>query len=270
MNELRARIVKLPLYKKVCLAILALYLVIAIFAPAIMPYAASDFSHRRLAPPGRAHLLGTNELGHDIFSLLINGFRITISLALVAGFATTTLGTALAFISVYFGGLIDDTLHFIANLFLMVPELVVIMFVAVFAAPTLSNTVIAIVLFSWVRVYKIVRAKLLDCLKKDRVIYTLSLKGNFLDVARVLAPDVLPIWGSFFVIQCNRAVMYETTLSFFGIGDPLAKPWGKLIKSAMDYSNLYYDNVFLWYLLPPVLVVLGFVICLALLVTQEE
>lgn len=269
MSNLLVNIARQPTYKKVCLFILAIYMAIAILAPVLMPYSAQDFSHERLLKPSATHWLGTNELGHDIFSLLINGFRLTIFMALITGFLSTTLGAGLAFISVYFGGLVDDALHFIANLFLMVPELIVIMFVAVFAAPTMTNTVLAIVFFSWTRVYKMMRAKLLDSMHKNRVIYTLSLKGNFLDVARALAGDVLPIWGSFLVLQCNRAVTYETTLAFFGIGDPLGKTWGKLIKAAMDYVDLYYDKVFLWYLLPPVLVVLGFVISLALLVSGE-
>ena len=64
--------------------------------------------------------------------------------------------------------------------------------------------------------------------------------------------------------------MYETTLSFFGVGDPLAKTWGKLINAAMNYEDLYYDNVFIWYLLPAIAVVVIFVIALALLVTEED
>lgn len=80
----------------------------------------------------------------------------------------------------------------------------------------------------------------------------------------------MPPVSVFFVLQCNRAVMYETTLSFFGIGDPLAKTWGKLIRAAMDYEELYYDHTFLWYLLPPILVVIVFVVSLALLVTEED
>lgn len=208
MDNVLGKLAKLPTGKKMILVVLASYLTIALFAPAIMPYAANDFRNERLDTPSSTHLLGTDELGHDIFSMLINGFRMTLFMALIAGFVSTTLGTMLAFISAYFAGLVDDILHLIANLFLMV---VVIMFVAVFAAPTLANTILAIVFFSWTRVYKIVRAKLLDCMKRNRVVYTLSLKGSFLDVARVLAPDVLPLWGSFFVLQCNRAVMYETT-----------------------------------------------------------
>ena len=97
----------------------------------------------------------------------------------------------------------------------------------------------------------------------------MMMKGNVLDVIRKLLPDILPVIQSFFILQCNKAVMYETTLSFFGIGDPLAKTWGKLIRAAMDYEDLYYDNTFLWYLLPPILVVIVFTVSLALLVTEE-
>ena len=96
------------------------------------------------------------------------------------------------------------------------------------------------------------------------------MKGNVFDVIRKLLPDISPVVQSFFVLQCNRAVMYETTLSFFGVGDPLSKTWGKLIRAAMDYENLYYDNTFLWYLIPPVLAVVVFVVSVALLVTGEE
>ncbi len=269
MSDLWAKIGKLPPYKRLCLLVLAAYLAIALLAPAVMPYSARDFSHPPLVPPSSKHLLGTDELGHDIFSLLLNGFRFTVFTALIAGFLSATLGTALAFISAYCGGAIDTALHFFASLFLMVPELIVIMFIAVFARPNLKNTILAIVFFSWVRVYQIMRAKLQDCLGNNRVVYILSLKGNILDVARALFLDILPIWSSFFVLQCNKAVMYETTLAYFGIGDPLAKTWGKLIKAAMDYPNLYYDAVFLWYLVPPLVAVLGLVVSLALLVSGE-
>lgn len=256
--------------KRVCMAILCAYLLIAVLAPAIMPYAVTDFSHPSLLAPCRAHLLGTDELGHDIFSLLIHGFRLTVLLALLSGLLSTLLGALLAFLACCLGRLADEVLVSLANLFLIVPEMVVIMFVAVFAAPTMKNTVLAIVFFSWARVFKIIRGKLMDCMGRSKVQYTLLLKGNALDVARKLLPDTLPSLVSFFVLQCNKAVMYETTLSFFGVGDPLAKTWGKLIRAAMDYENLYYDSTFLWYLIPPIAVVLVFVISLALLVTEED
>ncbi|MCI7795665.1 MAG: ABC transporter permease [Lachnospiraceae bacterium] len=260
---------RLSLRKKICLMILGLYLLTAFLAPWIMPYKVTDFSHPSLEPPCAEYLLGTDEMGHDIFSMLINGFRLTVALSLISGFLSTFLGTFLAFLAGYLGKLADEILTMAASLFLIVPELVVIMFVAVFARPTMLNTVLVIVLFSWPRVFKITRSKLSDCMNSSKVRYTMMMKGNVLDVIRKLLPDILPVIQSFFILQCNKAVMYETTLSFFGIGDPLAKTWGKLIRAAMDYEDLYYDNTFLWYLLPPILVVIVFTVSLALLVTEE-
>ena len=261
---------QLSVRKRICLGILGFYILVAMLAPVIMPYEVTDFSHPSLEAPSAQYLLGTDEMGHDIFSLLVNGFRVSVVLALVSGALSTLLGTLLAFLACYLGRWADEGLTGIANLFLIVPELVVIMFVAVFAAPTTANTIAVIVLFSWPRVFKITRGKLRDCMGKSKVQYTLMMKGNVFDVIRKLLPDISPVVQSFFVLRCNRAVMYETTLSFFGVGDPLSKTWGKLIRAAMDYENLYYDNTFLWYLIPPVLAVVVFVVSVALLVTGEE
>lgn len=260
----------LSLRKKVCLFILAIYILVAIFAPALMHYEIDDFSHPSLEAPNSTYWLGTDEMGHDLYSLLIHGFRLTVALALISGFLSTLLGTLLAFCASYLGKAVDEVLTVIANLFIIVPETVVIMFVAVFAEPTLLNTVLTIVCFSWPRVYKIIRGKLEDAMQSSKVQYTVMMRGNVIDVVRKLFPDVFPAIISFFVLQCNKGVMYETTLSFFGVGDPLAKTWGKLINSAMAYEDLYYDNVFTWYLIPPIVVVVVFVISLALLVTEEK
>ena len=266
LNKLQA----LTIRKKVCLTILLIYVLIAIFAPALMPFEVTDFSHPSLATPDKTYLLGTDEMGHDIFSMLIHGFRLTVALALISGFMSTLLGTLLAFCASYLGKAVDEVLTIIANVFIIVPETVVIMFVAVFAEPTMLNTVLVIVCFSWPRVYKIIRGKLEDCMQSSKVQYTIMMRGNVIDVIRKLFPDVFPAIVSFFVLQCNKGVMYETTLSFFGVGDPLAKTWGKLINAAMNYEDLYYDNVFIWYLLPAIAVVVIFVIALALLVTEED
>lgn len=260
----------LSLRKKICLSVLALYVLIAIFAPWIMPYEVTDFSHPSLSPPNSTYWLGTDEMGHDMFSMLIHGFRLTVALALISGFCSTLLGTILAFCACYLGKVVDEIITIIANVFIIVPEMVVIMFVAVFAAPTLLNTVLVIVFFSWPRVFKIVRGKLEDSMHSSKVQYTVMMRGNVFDVVRKLLPDILPAITSFFILQCNKGVMYETTLSFFGVGDPIAKTWGKLINAAMNYEDLYYDNVFTWYLIPPILVVVVFVISLALLVTEED
>lgn len=261
---------KLSLTKKISMIILVLYLLIAVFGNFIMPYSIDNISFDALLRPSATHLLGTDEMGHDIFSLLINGFRISIFVALISGFFSTAIGVFLATVSVYYRGWVDEVLVYISNLFIIVPEIIIIMFVAVFAKPTMSSTIIAIIFFSWSKVYKIVRAKLLAYMDKSKVRYTLLIKGSIIDVYSKLRYDLYPIIITNFILQCNKAIMYETTLSYFGVGDPLSKTWGKLIKSAMNYENLFYDDVIYWYLLPPVFCVFVFILALSLLATRED
>lgn len=263
-------IINLNTTKKVCLLILGIFLLIAIFSNFIRPYSYDDISHPSLEKPSREHLLGTSEIGHDIFSLLIYGFRITIFTAMVSGFFSTFIGISLAYISAYYGGMVKTLVSETANLFLIIPELVMIMFFSSLARPKLIYTILAIIFFSWPRVYKISLFKILDYMGKHKVKYTLLIKGNWLDVLRKLLPDLLPLMSTLFILQCNRAVMYEASLSFFGIGDPLKKTWGKLIRAALNYENLYYDSTFLWYLLPPVICLIIFVVALALLASEND
>lgn len=256
--------------KKISIMISIVFLLIAVFSNLLMPYSHEDISHPRLLEPSISYLLGTDEIGHDIFSLLIYGFRITIFTAIISGLFTTLIGTCLAYISAYYGGAIKIIISEIANLFVIIPEIVMIMFFSSLARPKLIYTIMAIVFFSWPKVYKIALFKIMNYMEMSKVKYTLLIKGNWFDVLRKLLPDILPVMSTFFVLQCNKAVMYEASLSFFGIGDPLKKTWGKLIRAALDYDELYYDSTFLWYLLPPVLCLIVFVIALTLLVSEND
>ena len=76
----------LSIRKKVCLTVILMYILVAIFAPALMNYEITDFSHPSLEAPNSTYWLGTDEMGHDLFSLLIHGFRLTVGLALISGF----------------------------------------------------------------------------------------------------------------------------------------------------------------------------------------
>jgi len=260
---------KLSLSKKICLGILFVYVALAIFGPALAPFDADDFSSPSLLGPSAAHLLGTDEMGHDIFSMLLGGFRLTLSIAFLAGAGSTILGTLLAFFSWYYER-VGAAVQHAATILLIVPEIIMILFVAAFASPSQLNTILAIIFFSWPRVFKIMRSKILNYTKKGKIRYTLLMGGSMTDVIRKLWGDVYPVFGTLLVLQCNRAVTYETTLSFFGIGNPLLKTWGRLLRSAMNYENFFYDNTYLWYFLPVMLCVILFVASLAVLTFDED
>lgn len=255
--------------RKISLIILLIYISIAALSSFIMPYETEDFSHEIMLSPSREHILGTDEMGHDLFSLLINGFRTSIFISLISGVLSTSIGVVLAFISCYYKGKIDSLMLHIASLMLIVPEIIIIMFFAIFSKPSTLNTVMAIAFFSWSKAYKIIRSKLMGNMEKNKVKYTLLIKGNMVDLLKKLYHDMYPVIITNLILQCNKAITYETTMSYFGIGNPFSKTWGKLIKSAMAYENLFYDDVFLWYLLPPIACVFIYVLSLSLLTIEE-
>ena len=207
---------RLSAVQRICAGICIFYFLAAAFGPIFSPFPPDDFSSPALLPPGRVHLLGTDEMGHDIFSMVL------------------------------------------------------ILFVAAFAAPTCTNTILSMIFFSWPRVFRIARSRLSACFSSNKVAYTMLIGGNMWDVIRKLWHDGYPVIGTLFMMQASRAVTYETTLAFFGLGDPLLKTWGRLIRSALNYENFFYDNTWCWYLLPAMICVVVYVAVLSVLVFDEE
>lgn len=265
-----ACLIRLSFGKKAGLFLLLFYIATALFAPRLAPYKYNDFSHPPLTPPSKQHLLGTDELGRDLISILIYSFRPSLYIAGVSALLATALGQLLAFLSLFSLPVFGMGINFAANLLLLIPEALGIIVLAVYAPPRIFTTVLAIVFFTWPRIYRVMRVKLQACSRQPKLLYTLGLKGNSLDCCRVLWPDIWPLSSSFFLLQLSKAVGYEATLSFFGLGAPLVKTWGKLVKAALDYNNLLYDRVFLFYLLPPIGVIGGFIVGVALLLEGRD
>ena len=255
--------------QRICAGICIFYFLAAVFGPIFSPFPPDDFSSPALLPPGRVHLLGTDEMGHDIFSMVLSGFRYTLLFSLTAALGSVSLGTVLAFASLYFPRAGRGINH-LATVFLIIPDILLILFVAAFAAPTCTNTILSMIVFSWPRVFRIARARLSACFSSNKVVYTMLIGGNMWDVIRKLWHDGYPVIGTLFMMQASRAVTYETTLAFFGLGDPLLKTWGRLIRSALNYENFFYDNTWCWYLLPAMICVVVYVAVLSVLVFDEE
>lgn len=251
--------------KKKAIIVLMLFIIMAIFSDKIAPYSTDDFSFEVLLKPSYEHILGTDEMGHDLFSLVMNGFRVTISIALISAIFSTLIGSLLALISTVMGGIVDKILVRICDVFIMIPEIIIILFFAAFAKPSLLNTLYAIIFFSWGKVFRILRAKILAVKEKSKVKYTLLMKGNVIDISKKLWYDIRGTVVTMFILQCSKAAVYETTLSYFGIGDPIVKTWGKVIKSAMNFEGIFYDGVYMWYLIPPILCLIVFIVSLAFL-----
>lgn len=255
--------------KKFAVCILIIMTFIGIFCPLIVPYDVNDFSFTPLTTPNSKHFLGTDEMGHDIFSMLLFGFRITLFIALTSSVLSTFIGTLLGVVAAYYKGFVERVIMRLTELFIIIPEIVIILFFAAFSKPKVENTVLAIAFFSWSKVCRIVKSKAEVAIEKDIIKYTILLKGGIRDIIRKMWVDIYPAVSSMFILQCSKAAVYESTLSYFGIGDPLLKTWGRLIKSALNCENVFQDGVYLWYLMPPVICLCIFVITIAFLTFED-
>ncbi len=261
---------RLTLAQKAALMVVAAMSLTAIFYPVITPLDPSNFSFDPLERPGRTHLLGTNSMGQDNLAGLLAGFRLSLGISLATALTTTAVGLLLAVVSSYYGGWVDQLILRLTELFLIVPETIVIMIFATFAGPRVLDIILVMSLFSWSRVTRVLRAKALIAVHRESVQYTLMLKGNVLDIGRKLWRELYPAVTTVFVQQCSRAAVYEATVAFLGVGDPTLKSWGRTIKAALDYEGIFRDGVYQWWLLPPMICLIGFILALGMLTFERE
>lgn len=251
--------------RKAAIVVIVLIVFIGILYPYLTPYAPEDFSFDSLLAPSAEHFLGTNDIGQDIFSILLAGFRSSVFIAVISALISTSIGTIAAVSGAYFKGVIDKCVVKLIEFFIIIPEIIVVMFFAVFAGPGLMNIILAISLFSWSRAAKIIHSKACLAINKESVQYTLMMKGNLFHVIGKLWYYIFPSVITMFVLQCSKAILYEANLAFLGIGDPTIKSWGSLIKQAMDYEGILLDKTYLWWLLPPIFCIVLFVFSLSIL-----
>lgn len=229
-----------------------------------------SYNYEPLLPPSGEHWLGTDDMGRDLLCLLLSGVQVTVGIALAAAALSVFTGILLGVLSAYYGNWVDVLILEVTGLFIIVPEIVLLTCVAAFAKPHVVNTVLAIAFLSWSKVARIIRPKAITALSKEKIQYTRLLKGGLTDIISKLRYELQPVAATLFVLQCSRAAVFEATLSFLGIGDPLVRSLGGTIRAALNYHGIFQDGVYLWYLLPPVMCLCLFVLLLSLLAFKEE
>ena len=251
-------------------SVVALMLAVGILAPFMAPYGVNDFSFASLLPPGAGHLLGTNNLGQDIFTLLLAGFRTSIVISLVSAVLSTFVGVLMAGVAVFYRGWVEKAVMRLTDLLIMIPEIVFILVFATFSGPGLSNIIVVIAVFSWSKITRIIKSRTDVAINSDRVKYTLLMKGGLIGVTRKMWRDIYPIISTMFVLQCGKAIMYEADLSLVGISNPATMTWGRLINQAISYGVVYSGSSYLWWLLPPIVCLVLLVSSLSLVVFDRE
>ncbi len=231
------------------LAIFLFFLLIAIFADVLAPYSMNELG-KAFARPGAEHLLGTNDIGQDIFSELILGTRASLLTGITAAFFTVFLGTVLGLSAGYLGDTADRIIRALISVFMAIPQLPLTIVLVAFMEPSIWNIILAIVLTSWTSSARIVRSKVMEIkqLPFVKIEETLGQK-KLVIMFRHILPNIKDILLMRSTLAVSSAMLTEASLSFLGLGSYNQKSWGSILYYAFNKNGVIAN--FYWWYVPP-------------------
>jgi peptide/nickel transport system permease protein len=246
------------------LAVIALFVFIAIFGALLAPYDPYASSTDVLQPPSREHLLGTTEVGADVFSQLLVGARVSIVVGFSAALISAVLGAAVGLIGGFYGGWVDKIFDAFENWFLVIPQLPLMVVLARLLNPSLGVLILVIGLTSWAGTGRIVRSQVLTLKERAFVERARALgASDWHIIRRHILPNALPLIFANTVLIVAVAILAEAGLSFLGLGDPSNISWGTMIENG--FSAGAPSAGAWWYLIPPGLCITVLVFAIGLL-----
>jgi peptide/nickel transport system permease protein len=218
------------------LAWLALVVVMAVFADMLAPVDPFAIVGSPFDQPAGDYLFGTDSLGRDVLAGLIHGSRTTLLIAVFATLAAVAFGTAVGALAGYFGGWVDDVLMRMTEFFQTIPSFLFAIVLIAVLSPSATNLVIAIGVVSWPPIARVVRGEVLSV--KSREFVQAAVVAGQRDLA-ILVTQVLPntlspliVTGSLLVAT---AILFESALSFLGLGAPNQMSWGFMIGAGRSF-----------------------------------
>lgn len=250
-----------PALGKVGIGLVALVALLALIGPFIVPYDAKERSGGPLEAPSAAHWLGTNDIGQDILAELVSGARVSLTVGIAGALGVMVVGAIIGILAGYYGGRVDTIIMRIVDVKMTLPFLPLMIVVGVFLTPTIGTQIMIISLIMWSKVARELRSQILSLRSRGPVQAARSMgaKHGYIMRKHVL-PGVFPLLIPQFVQAVNSAIMMESSLSFLGLGDPLAKSWGSMLFYA-NARSAFLTDAWMWWVLPPgvciIVIVLG-------------
>jgi peptide/nickel transport system permease protein len=223
------------------LIMLTVILLIIIFANFITPYAMASKQElaNKLASPSAAHWLGTDQFGRDVFARIIYGGRTSLLIALLATISSCVLGSALGAIAGYFGGVVDSIIMRGLDIFMSIPDILFTMAVVFALGPSFTNLLIALTLAYFTNYVRLVRSQVLNLAEQE---YVEAARAGGSSSARIIISHILPNAMGVIIVNTTlnvaKVILYESTLSFLGLGMPPPAPeWGLMLSDAREFMR---------------------------------
>ncbi len=236
MSAANAVAPRVPLPGAIGAALVGLVVLGALLAPMLTGGDPGAMSNLSFAPPGPGHLMGTDDLGRSVLARVLYGGRVSLVVGLASAAVAVVMGTLVGAAAGYFGGLVDDVLMRITELFQVIPRfLLAIVVVALFGTGAL-RLVLVIGLLSWPATARIMRAQFLVLRREEFVLAAqMAGAGPLRIILRHALPNVAPFLLISVTLQTGAAILVESFLSFLGLGDPGTPSWGLLLQQAQIY-----------------------------------
>jgi peptide/nickel transport system permease protein len=222
------------------MAVLGLFLVLAVFAPFIAPYdPIFQDAAARLHAPSPAHPLGTDNFGRDILSRVIWGARIDLQIAVIGVVFPFIIGTTLGTIAGFFGGIVDVIFMRVIDVVLAFPFLVLMLSIIAILGPGLGSFDIAMALVGWVSYARLVRAQILVLKNSDYAVAAISLGFSR---SRVMFRHLLPnaAAGSLVFVMSDAVLVLlnGAAISYLGLGvQPPVAEWGVMVADGQSFIS---------------------------------
>jgi peptide/nickel transport system permease protein len=218
--------------------VVLLIIVTGTLAPAIAPYSYSTQSLLgRLERPSAAHWLGTDGFGRDILSRVIWGGRVSLEIGLLATGLSVLVGTLLGGVAAYFGATVDTAIMRVADVFMAIPALFLILVVVALFGAGLLTTAAVIGLVTWAQVARVVRAECLHLRAREFVDAARALGASHRRVlGRHLLVNALPVIIVQATLLLGQTILIESGLSYLGLGaQPPLPSWGNMIVEGRQF-----------------------------------
>ena len=199
---------------------------------------AIDLAHMR-QPPSAEHWFGTDDLGRDVFSRVVYGGRTSLMIGFVPSLISLILGTTLGLLAGYAGKHVDGLIMRLADIVLAFPSLLLAMVVMYTLGASLLNMFIALSIINWAGTARVVRAQTLSLKEKEFVEAGRSMGvSNAMILLRHILPNCVPNLIVLFTLDIPGAIMWESSMSFLGVGDPNAASWGLMVSQGKQYAYM--------------------------------
>lgn len=220
--------------------VLGVILVAAVFADTLAPYGANEQDiTKRLRPPGREHVLGTDEVGRDILSRLVHGARVSLLVGAIAVAVSCPIGVLVGLLAGYIGRRTDDVLMRITDIQLAIPTILLAIAVVAVLGPGVRNVIITLTVTGWTLYARLVRGEALGVKTRDFVVAARAAgAGDARIMFRHVLPNVLTPVIVVAVFAVANMIILEATLSFLGLGvEPTVVTWGRMLNAGRLYLS---------------------------------